>query len=585
MLLFVPFVWGADGDYRIPEAIEHVTINDDGSCLISEDILYDIEGSVNGVYRDIPVGSKQSVTNVSVVTPGYYNKVEVIKQSKTSNNIRIKVWLYKDKDKTEKVHSEKVKVNYKYTFNRGVKVYNDIAEFQYMSWGKGWSSGVDSLKTYVTVPGSGSECEYWNNPDTYITGSKWNGNVLESEARNIPEKDSLEQRIIMPKSFIKSTENANVINKSARDKIESDQKKYGEDSFYKYWIPRVVISFMGIIMIIPVGIYVKFGREPKIDYDKEYEYDLPTDSTPVEVNSIVIGTVGKVNVYAFNSVLLDLIYRGFLKIISSGNNTILKLTGEAWDSLKDYEVDLLEYLKKFEDSDGGICMSSIKDKEYAGDYVAFLNAWLLKAEKSVSPGVLNHYFDNRGAKILKVFSLVLALISIVVFFSIFTTGTMIIGNKEIFSLWFALPIIGFFEAIFLYVVDNKIPGRWTREGKEFHDKWLNFEKYIRDYSLINERPPESVQVWGKYLVYAAALGIAGAAISTMRDYFNVKDVSGDFVDSDDVLCFAYYGGFNQWDSSFSELHNEFTASLRSDDFGDIGSVGGGGFGGGGGGTF
>lgn len=585
MLFFVPLVWAADGNYRIPEAVEHVTINDDGSCLISEDIVYDIEGSVNGVYRDIPVGSKQSVTNVSVDTPGYYNKLEIIKESKTSNNIRLKVWLYKDKDMTQKISDEKVRVNFKYTFNKGVKVYNDIAEFQYMSWGKGWSSGVDSLKTYIKLPGSGSECEYWNNPDIHITTSKWNGDVLESEANNIPEKETLEQRIIMPKSYIKSTENANVINKDAKDKIQSDQKKYAEDTFYKNLIPKIVVSLMGIVLVIPAFIYAKFGREPKTDYDREYEYDLPTDSTPVEVNSIVVGDFGKVNVFAFNSVLLDLINKGFLKIVSTDNNTVLILTGKTWDSLKDYEVDLLEYLKKFEDSDGSIHMNSIKEKEYAEDYVSFLNNWKLKAEKSVSPAVLKHYFDNKGSKILKTYSIVLIIISIVVFFSMFTTGKMLVGNKNMFYLWFGLPIIGLFEAIFLYAMDSKIPGRWTKEGKEYHDKWLNFQKYIKDYSLINERPPESVQIWGKYIVYAAALGYAGAATSTMKEYFNMKQVSSDYIDTNDVLCFAYHGGFNEWDSSFSDLQNEYYASQSSNDFGDIGSVGSGGFGGGGGGTF
>jgi uncharacterized membrane protein len=33
-------------------------------------------------------------------------------------------------------------------------------------------------------------------------------------------------------------------------------------------------------------------------------------------------------------------------------------------------------------------------------------------------------------------------------------------------------------------------------------------KYIKDFSLIKEYPPESVKVWNKYLVYATALGIA-----------------------------------------------------------------------------
>ncbi|RAP50307.1 MAG: hypothetical protein BZ136_01630, partial [Methanosphaera sp. rholeuAM74] len=162
MLLIVPVSYAADNNFKIPEAVKHVEIEDDGSCVITEEITYDINGSINGTYRDIPITGNQSVTNISVETPGYYNSVEILGDS---NKTCIKVWLYNDKDKTEKVSNKKVKVIYKYTFNKALKVYNDVAELQYMSWGNEWDSEVDSLKTFIRIPGSSSECEYWNNPD------------------------------------------------------------------------------------------------------------------------------------------------------------------------------------------------------------------------------------------------------------------------------------------------------------------------------------------------------------------------------------------------------------------------------------
>ena len=209
ILLLVPFSFAADGDYKIPEVTKHVEIMDDGACIITEEIIYDIEGSVNGVYREIPLGKNQNIGNISVETPGYYNTVE---RNRTYNNNKIKVWLYKNKEKTQKVSDVKVTVVYKYTFNKGVKIYNDIAEFQYMSWGNSWKSDVGTLKTYIKLPGSSSEVEYWNNPDTYVTSSNWNNNELETTLKDIPAETSYEQRILMPKSFFKSTENAQVIN-------------------------------------------------------------------------------------------------------------------------------------------------------------------------------------------------------------------------------------------------------------------------------------------------------------------------------------------------------------------------------------
>lgn len=141
-----------------------------------------------------------------------------------------------------------------------------------------------------------------------------------------------------------------------------------------------------------------------------------------------------------------------------------------------------------------------------------------------------------------------------------------------------LAIVMLIESTLLLSVPNTTPGRWTPEGKEYHDRWSNFKKYISDYSMIEERPPASVQVWGEYLVYAAALGCAKEATKTMKKYFEVGGVSSDYIADNNVIFFAYYGGFTHMDSSFSSLN------ASSSDSG-IGSVGGGGFGGGGGGTF
>ena len=89
--------------------------------------------------------------------------------------------------KTQKVSDEDVKVIYHYNFLKGVKIYNDIAELQYMSWGNGWNQPIELLTTDIQIPGTNKETEYWNNPDTYVESSKWtNDNTLTTTYKNIP---------------------------------------------------------------------------------------------------------------------------------------------------------------------------------------------------------------------------------------------------------------------------------------------------------------------------------------------------------------------------------------------------------------
>ena len=122
-------------------------------------------------------------------------------------------------------------------------------------------------------------------------------------------------------------------------------------------------------------------------------------------------------------------------------------------------------------------------------------------------------------------------------------------------------------------------GKWTAEGREFYDKWTNFKKYLKDNSLIMEKPPESVQVWGKYIVYATALGCADKATENMRKYFETNQIAYDSFSDVNAVSFTYYGGLAIMQSSFNTLSRTDTSTSG------IGRAGSGGFGGGGGGVF
>ncbi|RAP54810.1 MAG: hypothetical protein BZ137_00340, partial [Methanosphaera sp. rholeuAM130] len=130
MMLSVPITFAKDGDYTVPSVIKDITVEKDGSTVITEKIVYDIEGSVNGVFRDIPITGNQSVRNISVQTPGYYHKLDI---ERNTTDVKMKVWLYTDEAKTQKTNNAKVEVTYKYTITKGFKIYNDIAELQYMT--------------------------------------------------------------------------------------------------------------------------------------------------------------------------------------------------------------------------------------------------------------------------------------------------------------------------------------------------------------------------------------------------------------------------------------------------------------------
>ena len=120
------------------------------------------------------------------------------------------------------------------------------------------------------------------------------------------------------------------------------------------------------------------------------------------------------------------------------------------------------------------------------------------------------------------------------------------------------------------LLPNRIGGRWTESGKEDYEKWQNFAKYLKDFSLIKENPPESIVIWNKYLVYATALGEADAVQKAM------KELVPNELSDNDVYYYHYYGGPMIMYSAISSATN-----TSSDGVGGVG----GGSGGGGGGAF
>lgn len=564
-------------NYSIPEATKHIEVRDDGSCVITEEIIMDIKGSVNGTYRDLPVKGNQSVTNISVETPGYYNNLEL---GGNSTNTRIRVWLYNDKEHTQKINNQKVPVIYKYTYNNALKIYDDVADFQYTSWGSQWDSKIDTLKTIVTIPGSNSQTEVFNNPDTHIKQSTWNANgELETIAENIPAHTTLEQRILMPTTYFKSTENAEVIHDDAKAIIEEDQRKYADKIFYENLFYKLIGIVIVLDCIIPLIIWAKYGREVEIDYNAEYESDVPMDLKPVEANGLFYVDVGMVYKEVFNSVILDLINNKYFKIISSNpDDTILRVTDKDTSTLEEYEVDIIDYLNSFKDADNNISLAGIADKETYDHYSEFKNNWLKKAQDSISDSMIKRYFDDKGTKMFNQALFILFIISIIItIFAIMLIGILpILENYRylLFIIFLAIPII-------IYViVPNSYPGRWTKEGRVANAQWQNFRKYITDYSLIDQNPPESVQIWGKYLVYAAALGKANEACDSLQRYISAKKLSDKDIATNNLVLFASNGGYSNLTSSFGTI-----VESSYSDSGNYGSSGGGGFGGGGGGTF
>ncbi len=132
----------------------------------------------------------------------------------------------------------------------------------------------------------------------------------------------------------------------------------------------------------------------------------------------------------------------------------------------------------------------------------------------------------------------------------------------------------------------------TPEGKRQFLNVLGFRKYLKEFTIINEREAKEVELWGEYLVYATLYGIADEVADEFKkilpDYFDnpnygVYGAGGDFTAMDYLLWINLANSFSQ--SSYNGYHQGIsaaemhTASMGGGGFTSFG--GGGGFSGGG----
>ena len=131
-------------------------------------------------------------------------------------------------------------------------------------------------------------------------------------------------------------------------------------------------------------------------------------------------------------------------------------------------------------------------------------------------------------------------------------------------------------SLLIMKLDDKRFGKWTPEGRVRYLKWKNFKKFLNDYSLIKEHPPESIVIWKKYLIYGTALGVADKVYDAMK--LQEQEIYGY---DEDIFMYHRYGGSYMMHSAIMSGQSTMSSSSDSGGFGGLG----GGSGGGGGGAF
>ena len=571
--------YAEDKEYSIIDALIDLTISNDGLLHVNESYTYSFDGTFNGVYRDIPLKDGESIDNLKVYIDGAYGSYEI---SEKNNKQQVKVYLWADEAHTQKIHDQKVKVTYSYDMKNVVTLFNDVGSLQYKLWGDDWDCNVKKLTANIHLPGDKNNL-YYLNPEYYNLSDSMDGNTIHVETTSIPKGEFYELQVLMPLDDFSNATYAKHVNSNAKEQIMQKQADYkGSTSFWGNIFNALSVLFF-ISPLCLIFVYLKYGREPEVDYDGIYERELPTDDPPAVVNAIVNnkGDIGTPNLKGFEATIMDLIDRKIIGLnVESNEHTkdlILDLNTDRLNELSQSERSAFNLLAIF--SDGKSLnlsrLSSTLNNEYNGKlFVEKFDEWKEDVKNEyMNDGRISRYFNDTGNSFKSVYSAFGIILAIIMF--IIST----VSNHPASTLTMIASVFLGVISFGITFLPADIFGQWTKEGRLYYLKWNNFKKFLSDNSLIKEHPPESIVIWNKYLVYGTALGVADKVYESMK--LNMPNVYDDDYYYGDLYTFHSYSGLMLLNSAFN---NGISAANPSSDGGSFGDIGGG-SGGGGGGAF
>ena len=606
-LVFVPALPADAKSFWLTHADVEITLNDDGSLDVVESITFDFDGSFSGAYRDIPLASGATVSDIRVADetiefapggcttlgcsspPGTYG-VEL-----NPSYVRI-VWHHASFDQLRTF-----RISYELT---GIAVaWDDVVDINLKVWGDQWAVGLDTLESTMNLPSGLSEGEVrvWGHPFG-VNGETSLGDDGVSpslRASGIPSEQWVEMRVVIPTSSLASTDGAILVSGEGLPQILAEEEEFANDAEEAAQAGRtgLIVGALGVLVpLLGLGgfVYFGYGREHRVDYDRDYEQEPPSDLKPAEVGALL--SQGGVDERDFTATLFDLIRQG---AINAEPTQIERVTwaglrkemisdlslslGEKQTGLRDFEQSVMTVVKRVLD-DGPTPLHEFRTaiREDAAANAETYQSFSQKVREAVRRSGL---IDDRGSAIASLIGVGLALATFGAFFLLPNVLRDRPGGATIAVLSLVGLVVGTVLTIFV-ISFRRVRVRRSKEGALEAARWDAFRKYLSDFSRLHEAPSISLDLWDRYLVYAIGFGVATEVLEHARLH------APEVLESTSSLYWygshGYSGGSteNAFSGLESALSGAFTPpSSSSGGGGGFSGRGGGGGGGGGGGAW
>jgi len=542
--------------WRITDFNDHITVNVDGSAVITERIRLVFEGEWHGIHRTIPIEypgpngtNYQLFISISSVTDGNGGKLKY--DSSTSGGSRdLKIYIPDAADATRTVEIT-------YRVRDGARFFNDYDELYWNVTGNDWPVPIDHAAAMVHFPGAAAG-SLRAQAFTGAYGSAGhdaratvNGADAQFETNSpLPMRGGMTIDVFIPKGIFKQPGGLTKL------------------LWFMGGNPVVFVPLVTLAVMFTLWWYK--GRDPDPGESVAPMYEPPAGISPAEAGTLLDDTIHPRDI---TSTIVDLAVRGFIKIeermdkglVFNHKDYVLHLLQKRqdWRGLAPHERVMLENI--FEGDATEVQLSNLKNRFYTA--VPVIRQDIMSALKSkgiymLDPESANGYSIGAAFGILMIFA-VLQFFHVADFLS---SVPLLIGCVLISALiWW----------LFARVMTAK-----TTKGARTQIAVLGFQEFMNrvDADRLKIMPPDTFE---KFLPYAMALGVehhwAQAFAGIVKDPPSWYAAPGGYVPGMSFNPILFSSAMH---GMAADMHQTFVSAPRASSSGS-GWSGGGGFSGGG----
>lgn len=615
--------------YALPSVHIQAQVMENGDLFVTEARTFEFEDSVNGVYWDIPLAQNEqgsastvSVLDVRELDDAPENEADARRASQPmqevssansgdghvytvenlGDSLRLKVFIPSE-------DGDEATIWVSYMIEGAVMAWPDTAELYWQFIGSEWEEDAEDVRLDVTFAGAAAGTSaISSSSDANLRA--WGHGPLDGEV-SLDATDPANPHVVLEAPMVHAGQFAEVratfptdwvpglapSGEPRLDTVLSEEAAWAEEAnAQREGARQVAFAGTAVLTVVPtimlgVVVYLRKTRyaSPKPVFDETYFRDLPSNDHPAVLSALVYN--GTVQDCAFIATLMKLTDDRVIKI-KHETRTEDRFLGLGEKKVEEYSIELAARERITDpidlaaidlcfgpDAKNGdeVRFGAFQNQESVGEYMqSFKDQVLAELERRNLTNLAPDTFRYAPA----------ALAALIVFgciaFAIFTDGVNL-----------PLIILGGALAIAAAVIAERTKVH-SPEAVELLNRCQALERWLEDFTNLDDAVPDDLILWNKMLVLAVAFGVSDEVLRQLADAVPVDrrvDENGMYY----YPSYWWYYSHGSLHSPMSEMHDAYQATvaeLASSSNSSAGGFGGGfsgggggGVGGGGGGTF